>query len=245
MAELSFTGHASCSLGVAGDTLNTAIYLSRLLNHHPCTISYVTALGRDTFSHRIRHFIRDETIDDTFIGEIKNKNAGLYAIELDSKGERTFTYWRSDSAARQMLSNGLNKHQLDTLTTDFDLLYLSGISIAILDSKGRETLFSLLCTARKNGTTIVIDSNYREALWHSREKAWQVLVPFFKLADIALVTFDDEQALFNDETPSSTIKRIQSYSVKEIIVKQGGDGCQVQTDEFYRPCCSTTFKAHS
>ncbi len=36
--------------GFGGDTLNTAVYLSRLTHHQIITTSYVTGLGKDPFS---------------------------------------------------------------------------------------------------------------------------------------------------------------------------------------------------
>jgi 2-dehydro-3-deoxygluconokinase len=62
---------------------------------------------------------------------------GLYFIDTDDRGERSFSYWRTTSAARQMFmpGSGLSRDFLD----GFDTLYLSGISTAILDATARHT----------------------------------------------------------------------------------------------------------
>ena len=54
MIELSMAGD-DAQLGVAGDTLNTAIYLHRAAPG--ITVDYVTCLGDDPFSARIHDFI--------------------------------------------------------------------------------------------------------------------------------------------------------------------------------------------
>jgi 2-dehydro-3-deoxygluconokinase len=46
MVELSLTGPASAGVGYAGDTFNTAVYLSRL----GLPTAYATAVGRATRS---------------------------------------------------------------------------------------------------------------------------------------------------------------------------------------------------
>ena len=39
------------------------------------------------------------------IYENKNKSLGLYVIKNNNKGERSFFYWRSDSAAKTLFEN--------------------------------------------------------------------------------------------------------------------------------------------
>ncbi|MGJ8629223.1 MAG: PfkB family carbohydrate kinase [Sulfitobacter sp.] len=53
MVELRSTGPDAFKAGVAGDTYNTAVYLSRALMETDVAVSYVTALGTDEFSERI------------------------------------------------------------------------------------------------------------------------------------------------------------------------------------------------
>ena len=43
----------------------------------------------------------------------------------------------------------------------FDLLYVSGITLAILGAAGRHRLFEALARARARGAIIAFDSNYR------------------------------------------------------------------------------------
>ncbi|MDF4741094.1 PfkB family carbohydrate kinase, partial [Vibrio parahaemolyticus] len=50
----------------------------------------------------------------------------------------------------------------------------------------------------------------------------------YQLTDVALVTFDDEQLIWGDETPEQTIERLTSLGVGKCIVKLGADGCLVQ-----------------
>ena len=101
MIELSGVSESGAKIGVAGDTYNTAVYLSRA----GINARYVTALGDDPFSQRIISAMQQEHVDTTSILEIPGGSPGLYAIDVDDAGERSFTYWRSTSAVRSFLAS--------------------------------------------------------------------------------------------------------------------------------------------
>ncbi len=67
------------------------------------------------------------------------RTVGLYTIQTDEDGERSFSYWRSDSAARGLAEDG--EHLLAALTGS-DLVYLSGITLAILSPVARDRLMA-------------------------------------------------------------------------------------------------------
>lgn len=93
MAELSAGGAGgSCRLGFGGDTLNTALYMARLLG--PGAVGYVTRLGDDPYSARMRAAWEAEGIDTTLVETEIGGAVGLYAIDTDPRGERSFTCWR-------------------------------------------------------------------------------------------------------------------------------------------------------
>ena len=85
-------------LGYAGDTLNTAWYMRALLPED-WEVDYVTALGDDMYSGQMRAFIDKAGIGTGHIQTIEGRRPGLYMIHQD-KGDRHFTYWRGQSAAK-------------------------------------------------------------------------------------------------------------------------------------------------
>lgn len=58
---------------------------------------------------------------------MENRLPGLYYIETDSTGERTFYYWRNEAAAKFWLESEQSAAICEELA-NFDYLYLSGIS---------------------------------------------------------------------------------------------------------------------
>lgn len=176
--------------------------------------------------------LRLKKIDISLVGTVADKRPGLYSIDLDAAGERTFSYWRNDSAARKLLQGGLTEEQQQRLISGFDLIYFSGISIAILHPDSRQKLLGLLTAARGRGTIIAFDSNYRPVLWESAEVAREVITQCLTIADIAMMTFGDEQILHRDSTAEETVARLKAAGVAEMVIKDGANDCLVHSAEF-------------
>ncbi|HAS6341858.1 TPA: sugar kinase [Vibrio vulnificus] len=233
MIELNGKPFGSMHQTFGGDTLNAAVYLSRgcEANSKPdeVKVSYVTALGNDPISTGMLTRWQDEGVSTDLVLRDETRTPGLYLIQLDDQGERTFLYWRNQSAARYLLQHpnfGLIKQAL----TQVDAVFLSGISLAILPEEDRISLLNLLVELKAQGVEIAFDSNFRPALWprDDNQTVKNVYQAMYQLTDVALVTFDDEQLIWGDETPEQTIGRLTSLGVGKCIVKLGADGCLVQ-----------------
>ena len=211
MIELSMDGDQA-HLAVAGDTLNTAIYLKRSWPN--VAVDYVTCLGQDMLSKRIVEFIAANDLGHANIQRITHKSPGLYAINTAPDGERSFTYWRGDSAARQMFSDADFR-----FLEQFDGLYLSGITLAILPQNIRLALLEWLHAAP---VQVIFDSNYRPHLWEDRATAQKIIAAFWQRADIALPSIDDEMAVFG-ETEAQVAQRFFTQA-KSGALKRGARG---------------------
>lgn len=207
MIELSQKG-AEVSRGFGGDTLNTSVYIARQVSPDALSVSYVTALGTDSFSQQMLEAWQGEHVGTSLIQRMENRLPGLYYIETDSTGERTFYYWRNEAAAKFWLESEAAAAICEELAT-FDYLYLSGISLAILSQESREKLLSLLRECRANGGKVIFDNNYRPRLWASREETQQVYQQMLECTDIAFLTLDDEDALWGEKPVDEVIARTQ------------------------------------
>jgi 2-dehydro-3-deoxygluconokinase len=216
MLELTLVG-GSAQLGVAGDTFNTATYLKRLLPD--ADVAYVTLVGRDALSDVVFQRVEAERLNTETVGRCSGKTVGLYAVTVDGRGERSFTYWRSQSAARDLFGRS-SKISLDRLSS-FDLVYLSGITLAILESSVRDELFQWAATYRAAGGLIVFDSNYRPALWESPDLARDATARMWSLCDVALPSASDEKELFGDRSDASVIERIKNSGARSGCLKRG------------------------
>jgi len=222
MIELSDVGDGLWRQGFAGDTFNAAWYARAILPRSD-RVAYLTALGDDIFSDRMRRFFTTSGILSDRIRTIPGKRPGLYAITLN-EGERSFTYWRGEAAARHLADD---PEWLAAALRSSRLLYFSGITLAILSPERRRVLLEALATARRAGAKIVFDPNQRPALWPDPSAARQATEAAARITDIALPTFDDEARLFGDADPDAVAVRFAGYGVPEIAVKDGPRPCLV------------------
>ncbi|MGN7770594.1 sugar kinase [Phyllobacterium sp. 22552] len=225
MIELSGANGDQWRMGFAGDTLNTTWYV-RALTKTEYPVDYVTAFGDDPFSMKQRAFLNENGIQTANSPIIAGARPGLYAISLTG-AERSFTYWRNDAAARQLADD---TEALAQSLAGREIVYFSGITMGILSPKNRENVLNAVKNAREQGSLIVFDANYRPRLWENADTAQQVLSDAFRVTDIALPTFPDENALFGDATPDHTADRIAGFGVGEIVVKDGTEPALVVAD---------------
>jgi 2-dehydro-3-deoxygluconokinase len=230
MLELSARPDGAWTLGYAGDTFNT-LWAIRALTQLQC--DYVSAFGDDPFSAKQTSFFAEAGIGVAASPVIPGARPGLYAITLTG-AERSFTYWRSDAAARQLASDPDN---LAKSLENRALVYFSGITLAILEPSARSVLLAAIRAARAAGSLVAFDPNYRPRMWLSPDEARATIAEAISITDIALPTFPDEQALFGDVGPEATAERLRRAGVREIVVKNGADPALVvdRSDSYLVP----------
>jgi 2-dehydro-3-deoxygluconokinase len=231
MIELqkSVQGQGAMDYRFGGDTLNTAVYMARLLDPASVNVAYVTGLGVDGMSAEMLAAWQREGIDTACVQRLPDRLPGIYMIETDPDGERRFHYWRRDSAARHWLHAPDAGRVLVQLACA-RMVYLSGISLAILAPADRELLIAALAQCRAAGGSVVFDNNYRPRLWEDAATARAVYDRVLGHADIALLTLDDEVALYGAADAHGVIERTRSLGVGEVVVKCGGAPCVVWHD---------------
>lgn len=222
MVELSPRAGGLFGLGFGGDTLNTAVYLARL----GIAVDYLTALGDDPFSDRMLAAWQAEGIGTRLVLRLPSRLPGLYLIEIDSTGDRRFSYWRDRAPARELFVLPETPKILTALA-GYDLVYLSGISLSLYGATGREVLFSGLDAARRAGARIVFDGNYRQRNWSAVAEARDTMNAMLGRTDIVLTSFDDERAVHGDADAAATARRLRGFGIDEIVVKQAQAGCLV------------------
>lgn len=222
MIELSPRAGGLFSLGFGGDTLNTAVYLARL----GVGVDYLTALGDDPFSDRMIELWRREGVGTRFVPRLAGRLPGLYVIEIDAAGERRFSHWRERAPARELFALPQTPDILAAMR-GCDLVYLSGISLSLYGEAGRAILFRGLDAARQGGTRVVFDGNYRPRNWSSAAEARAAMTAMLERTDIALTSFDDEQAVHGDDDAAATLRRLRGFGIGEIVVKLGAQGSLV------------------
>ncbi|QRK86725.1 sugar kinase [Pseudomonas granadensis] len=228
MIELQQRADGSLQQSFGGDTLNTAVYLSRAMGDQ-AQVNYVTALGDDSFSDAMCRIWASEGIGLDLVQRLPGRLPGLYCIQTDANGERRFLYWRNEAAVRECFTTPAAEPVLAALP-DYDVLYFSGITLAVLGAKGRERLIETLINARQNDARIVFDNNYRPRLWASVEEARAAYRSVLPYVDLALLTVDDEQALFGFPDCDEVFAAYAQIGTPELVLKRGAEACLIRCE---------------
>lgn len=218
MLELQGQAFGAMQQSFGGDTLNTAVYLARAGAAQGLRVSYATGLGTDALSEGLLQRWAQEGLALDLVRRVPGRMPGLYQIQVDEHGERTFWYWREHSAARAYFDTEMTP--LEAMVEHLDVLYFSGISLAILPEAGRERLLALATHLRERGAQVVFDNNYRPRLWPDAATARHWYDRTYALCSTALLTLDDEQALRGlDE--DAALSAAAALPVLEVVVKHG------------------------
>lgn len=228
MLEFSVNQATQYQLKYAGDTFNVSLYLARYAQQINAKIDYITVLGDDHYSKAMLKYWTEEGLGIELIAQLPDRLPGLYLIHNDNNGERYFHFYRDQAAAKQLLHTPLTEIMLQQLP-NYDYLYLSSISFAILAPEDRQKLIQVLQQCQQS--KIIFDPNYRKSLWQDEHEAIAMIKEILPLVDIGLPTLDNEQEIFADHDAVACAMRWHAAGVKEVIVKQGGEPCLVSTDE--------------
>lgn len=218
MLELQGEAFGTMRQAFGGDTLNTAVYLARCAGP-AVRATYATGLGEDRLSDGLVQRWQAEGLDVGLVRRVHGRTPGLYLIEVDASGERTFSYWRDQSAAKAYFD--APQTPLEEAAGRLDALYLSGISLAILPPAGRERLLALMRAMQARGALVAFDNNYRPRLWAEPEEARHWYAQAYAASSLAMITADDEQALHALPALEDAVTRALALPTPEVVVKRG------------------------
>lgn len=206
MIELAPAGAGLYRSGVAGDTYNTAVMLSQLGSQ----VCYATALGDDQFSGQIREAMQQHGLNSSAVLTLKAKQPGLYCISNSANGERSFSYWRQQSAARQAFQSDLLFEQLLQAVSHCTDVYWSGITLALMSEGCLSLWLAHLQQLQSRGGKVYFDTNYRAALWRERTDQLQWYQAALLHCDYFLPSLEDCQQIWGCENLKQALEQLQS-----------------------------------
>jgi 2-dehydro-3-deoxygluconokinase len=225
MVEVGLAGAGQAAVGFGGDTFNTAVYLSRL----GLSTAYGTAVGAgDPFSAGLLKMIADEGMDAALVRSVEGRLPGLYAIDRDAKGERRFFYWRSEAPVRDYFALA-DRAALRQAVTQARLVYLSGVTLAIVGAAGRAVLGELLAEAKAAGAAIAFDPNHRPRLWASEDEACAAIEAVVPLCRYVSAGAADVAALYGEAAEA----KAAAWAARgvEVVLRAGDHAVTVRAGE--------------
>ena len=207
--------------GWGGDTSNFAVSAAR----QGLSVGHTCRLGSDEFGKSFVDLWEQEGMDLSKVIIEENAWTAIYIISLMEGGGHDFTYYRAGSAA--------SRFTIDDLDIDYiagaKAFHTSGISLAISESMRKATLEALRINKESDGFNS-FDVNMRAKLW-DLETAREALGKAFNLSDVVYASMDDMETLYGFTDMEKAAKYLRDKGVETVVIKHGGKGCYVSTDE--------------
>ncbi|MDU0353902.1 sugar kinase [Paraglaciecola aquimarina] len=227
MLELRQGGTHSMSHSFAGDAFNTAVYLKRLFGN--MDVSFMTAIGDDSISKQMHENCLNEGLNNQFVFTDNERALGIYLVQTDEQGERSFVYWRENSAARHVMQH-VTQNVIDQLSTA-DLFFFSGISLAVIVPEQRAVFWDMLKQLKQAGVKIVFDPNYRARLWRSEDEAKVEFEQACVLSNLLLPGIEDFSQLYQLTTAEQIVEFCKPFQIEEMIIKHGAESLYIVEQE--------------
>ncbi|WP_439133304.1 sugar kinase [Pseudomaricurvus sp.] len=217
LLELAAAGSDRYSLGVAGDVFNTAVAVAQLGT--PAFLA--TSVGTAAQDQRFFECAETYGVSPDLIERDSEHQAGLYLISNAPDGERSFSYWRNDSAAKHLFSTRSNLDAMLDKLQSIENIYLSGITLSLMSTDARELFYDWVSGYRQSGGKVIYDNNYRARLWASSDGYRTVNREMLVHTDVFLPSLEDVISSGEVSSEEDARKWILDSGVAEIVIKNG------------------------
>jgi fructokinase len=197
-----------------GSMLNSAISLGRARQD----IVFLSEFGQDQGGNFISDFLEQNHVRTDLIHRYKDGKTPIALAFLNEKGDASYDFYKPYPPKRL---------QLDVPQFTPDDVFLFGSFFGI-DPSIRETLLSIVRSARDHGALIVYDPNFRKPHAHELEKLRPFILENIELASIVKASNEDMELIFGESDPKN-LRKIKQLSDKPLFITQGSSGALLDT----------------
>ena len=173
-------------------------------------VKFVGSVGDDLVGQFLIKYAQDFGMDTSYLHQDKERNTTLAFVELNEEGERSFCFYRKNTA--DYFIPKLD----DSLIGSADIVCIGSLMLA--DPNCVEYALDVIDRAHKMGKTVAFDVNYRTDIYRDTESALKTYKKILAEADIVKFS-EDEVEIFTNEY-------VDGLTDKLVLVTLGKDGSQ-------------------
>ena len=192
------------------------------------TSFFAGGISEDNFGNMLMQQLEDEGVNTAFVKRFPDANTALVLVNLDNSGERTFNFYRHNTA-----------------DTQYGRAQITGIHWQVVDifhycsntltnqTMYDDTLFAI-DNAKENNVLISFDVNLRQQLWHDLTLLPSRVETCIKQSDIIKLSKDEAEYLAEIKQISvqEYITFILALGAKLIVITDGANAVQVSCTNF-------------
>ena len=198
-----------------GAPANVAVAASKL----GAKTAFIGKVGNDSFGRFLCDTLQKYNVSTDGVITDKSANTTLAVVSVNENGERSFSFYRKNSADTLLSENEITDLQM----SNTHILHFGSVSLT--DEPSRTATISAVRRAKNLGATITYDPNYRESLWNSLDEAVERMKKPLDLVDILKVS-DEELPLISGKTDVEDGAKYlcDKYNIKLVLVTLGAKG---------------------
>ncbi|WP_281561505.1 carbohydrate kinase [Thalassomonas sp. RHCl1] len=190
---------------------------------------FVGGIGSDNFGLFLQKQLAAYQVKTDYLCSFENSNSALVLVSLDDKKERSFNFYRHDTADMRFSSDDFQEESFKRS----DIFHYC--SNTLTTAKLAQTTLTGLKLAKENGLLVSLDVNLRLTLWSEASVLSSRILECLPYTDI--IKFSREELLYLSEQLSQSADELISYCLKTgpslVVVTDGGNEISVYSREYH------------
>lgn len=218
----------SCNFNkyVGGSPANIAVGLARLGKK----VGFIGKVSDDQHGDYVIDYFKKDGIDTSNVVRAKNgEKIGLTFTEIKSPTESSILMYRDGVADLMLEPDEVNEEYIKSAKA----IVISGTALS--QSPSREAVLKAMMLAKKNGTVVIFDIDYRPYTWKNKDEISVYYSIVAENSDIILGSreeYDLTEAIMGVcASDEESAKRWHSHGAKIVIIKHGKDGSTAYTND--------------
>ena len=207
-----------------GAPANVAVAAARLGSE----AAFIGSVGEDLFGDFILRALEAEGVDTSAVRRCEPPTrTSLAFVEITAGGDRSFTFYRSDPAADELLSaEGVSRETL------LGASFVNFGSIPLIEDPSRSAIHRAADLAEELDVPLAFDVNFREHLWGSAQDARKAVDPLLDRSRIVKLSDDEIPPLLGTEDAEEAARMLLERGPALVLVSLGPEGAFYATRDF-------------
>jgi fructokinase len=207
-----------------GAPANVAVAAARLGSE----AAFMGSVGEDLFGDFILRALEAEGVDTSAVQRCEPPTrTSLAFVEVAADGDRSFTFYRSDPAADELLSpEDVVREKISGAS------FVNFGSIPLVKEPSRSAIHRAAELAEKLSVPLAFDVNFRGHLWESTEVARQAVDPLLYRSRVIKMGEDELSPMLGTSEPQEAAKMLLERGATLVLVSLGPQGAFYATREF-------------
>lgn len=185
--------------------------------------AFIGKVGADDFGRFLQETMQAAGIDCTGLCKDEEIPTTLAFVQLDEKGDRSFTFYRKPGADVRLRFEEV----LMQLVTGCRIFHFGSVSLT--DEPCRSATLRAAQAAKQAGAIISYDPNYRPFLWPNADAAKTEILKALPLADLLKVSEEEMELLTGEKDFAKGAAMLAGQGPAVVVVTLGPKGAYYHT----------------